>query len=249
MVKNSTLAKVRAGEPALGMGCATGDPILLEMIVNANFDWIWVETQHGYWSYDALMRAMQIIGVGNATPIVRPAANDYARIGLALDAGGLGVIVPMVNTAEDARTAVYNARFTPLGGRSSGGGRTWALYGNDYPEESNDEILLAVQIETVEALENVDEIAAVDGVDCVFIGPGDLALSMGVEQFCDEHEAALARILDAANNAGVAGGFPCGNVESALARVEQGFTLVNCGSELGMVRGGLADAIQALGRD
>ncbi len=230
MIKNSTLAKIRAGEPALGLACATGDPILLEMIAHANFDWIWLETQHGYWSYEALLHAMQIMGVGNATPIVRPASNDYARVGLALDAGGLGLIIPMINTVEDARAAVYNARFSPLGGRSSGGGRTWMLYGDDYPDESNDEILLAVMIETVEALANVDEIAAVEGIDCIFIGPGDLAFSMGVEPSGDEHEAAIARILDAATNAGLAAGFPCGNVESAIARVEQGFKLVHCGS-------------------
>lgn len=248
MVKNPTLAKIRAGEPALGLACGTGDPILLEMIVNANFDWIWIETQHGYWSYEALLRAMQIIGVGNATPIVRPASNDYARVGLALDAGGLGLILPMINTVEDAQAAVYNARFSPLGGRSSGGGRTWMLYGDDYPDESNDEILLAVMIETVEALANVDEIAAVAGIDCIFIGPGDLAFSLGVEPNGDEHEAAIARILDAATNAGLAAGFPCGNVESAIARVEQGFKLVHCGSEMGMVRSGLADAMKALGR-
>jgi len=248
MVKNPTLAKIRAGEPALGLACATGDPILLEMIAHTGFDWIWLETQHGYWTYEALLRAMQIMGVGGATPIVRPAENNYARIGLALDAGGLGLIVPMINSVKEARTAVYNARYAPLGGRSSGGGRTWAVYGDDYPYKSNDEILLAVMIETPQALASVDEIAAVEGIDCIFIGPWDLAFSMRVEAFGDEHEAAIARILDAATNAGLAAGFPCGNVESAIARVEQGFKLVHCGSEMGMVRSGLAEVMQALGR-
>ena len=248
MVKNMTLEKIRRGEPAFGLACATGEPVLLEAIAHAGFDWIWIETQHGYWSYDRMLHAMQIIGAEGPTPIVRPAANEFARINLALDAGALGLIVPMVNSPEEARQAVFAARYAPRGGRSSGGGRTWVVYGDDYPEKANDQILVAVMIETVEALECVEEIAAVDDLDCIFIGPADLAVSMGVERFGAEHEQALQRILDASEAAGVPGGFPCGSVEDALRRAEQGFRLVHCGSEFGMVRSGLAATMKALGR-
>ena len=248
MVKNAVLEKIRNGEPALGIACATGEPILTEYLAHAGFDWIWVETQHGYYSYDRMLHAIQIINATDTVPIVRPAENNFGLINRALDAGALGLIVPMVNSAEEARQAVFSARYAPRGGRSSGGGRTWLVYGDDYPACANDEILVAVMIETVEALERVDEIAAVEDLDCLFIGPADLATSMQVPPFCDEHEAALQRILDAANNAGIPAGFPTGSVQDALKRVNQGFLLVHCGSEFGMVRSAIADIIHTLGR-
>lgn len=249
MVTNLTLQKIRNGEPAFGLACATGDPIMVEFIARAGFDWIWVETQHGYWSYDRMLQGIQIINATPTTPIVRVAENNFGLINRALDAGGLGVIVPMVNTPEQARQAIFSARYAPRGGRSSGGGRTLLAYGDDYHYAgANDNILLAVMIETVEALERVEEIAAVPDLDCIFIGPADLALSMGVKPLGPEHEAALQRILDAATAAGLPAGFPCASVEDALRRVEQGFRLVHCGSELGMVRAGLKATLQALGR-
>ncbi len=247
MLKNPTLEKIRNGETAFGLASATGDPILLEVISRAGFDWLWIETQHGYWDYNRMLAACQILGPDGPTPIIRPASNDYARIGLSLDCGGMGLVVPMVNSVEDAEAAVYNSRYAPVGGRSSGGGRTWMVYGDDYAHESNDEILLAVMIETPAALERVNDIAAVKGIDALFIGPWDLAFSMGVESFGEEHEAAIQKILDASTNAGLPCGFPCGDVDAALRRADQGFRLVHCGSELGMVRNGIAAATEALG--
>lgn len=246
MIENVALEKIRRGEPAFGLSLAAGSHIIAEMFAHAGVDWIWIDTQHGYWDYDGMLRAMQVIAPTGTIPIVRPGSNEFFRIGQALDAGALGLIVPMVNTPEEAEAAIFAANYSPVGGRSIGGGRT-SYYGEDYVHAANDNILLAVMIETAGALERADEIASVEGLDCLFMGPGDLSLSLGVESGSAEHEAAIQRVLDAAASAGIPAGFPCGTVEEALRRAEQGFRLVHCGSEFGMVRAGIANAIDALG--
>ena len=183
-------------------------------------------------------------------PFVRAMAffsNEFYRIGRVLDAGAEGVIVPMVNSPEAAAAAVHAAKYPPTGGRSSGGARL-GLFGDDYFQRANEEVLVAVMIETTEALAAVDEIAAVPGVDCLFIGPSDLSFSLGTERGSAEHQAAIARILEAADNAGVAPGIACGAVEDALRYADQGFRLVTCTSDLSTLRAGVSSVLQALGR-
>ena len=119
--------------------------------------------------------------------------------------------------------------------------------GEDYFETANRNLLVAVQVETRAALERTAEIAAVEGVDCVMLGPSDLAADLGVPVGSDEHEAALAEVLIKANAAGKDAGFPCNTVEEGLRRAEQGFKLVHCGSEFGMVCAGLSAVQKALG--
>jgi len=247
MVENLALEKIRRGEVAFGLSLGAGSHIIAEMFAHAGVDWIWIDTQHGYWDYDEALRALQVIGPTGTVPIVRPGSNDFFRIGQALDAGALGLIVPMVNSPEEARAAVFAAYYPPQGGRSSGGGRT-SFYGADYASAANDNILLAVMIETREALGRAAQIASVPGLDCLFIGPGDLSVALGTERGSEEHEAAIQRVLDAASSAGIPAGFPCGTVEEALRRAEQGFRLIHCGSELGMIRAGIQRTLEALGR-
>ena len=152
MVTNLALQKIRNGEPAFGLACATGEPVLVEYIARAGFDWMWIETQHGYWNYDRMLHAMQIINATDTVPIVRPAENNFGLINGALDAGALGLVIPMVNTPEQAEQAVHSARYAPRGGRSSGGGRTLLVYGDYYHYDgANNEVMVSVMIETVEA--------------------------------------------------------------------------------------------------
>ncbi len=247
MKKNIVLEKIKCGEPVFGFGLVSGSPLIAELVAHAGFDWIWIDTQHGYWDENELLAALQVIFPTDTTPIVRPGSNEFYRIGRLLDAGAEGVIVPMVNSPEEAAAAVLAARYPPAGGRSGGGARL-SLFGDDYFERANDEVLVAVMIETTQALAVVDEIAAVPGVDCLFIGPGDLRFSMQTQPGSAEHEAAIARILDAANSAGIFAGFPCGAVEEAIRRADQGFKLVTCTSDLSTLRSGLTSVLEALGR-
>ena len=247
MKTNTVLEKIERGEPAFGFSLGSGSPLIAELVARAGFDWIWLDTQHGYWDESELLAALQVIFPTDTTPIVRPGSNEFYRIGRLLDAGAEGVIVPMVNSPEEAAAAVHAARYPPAGGRSGGGARL-SLFGDDYFEKANDEVLVAVMIETTQALAAVDEIAAVPGVDCLFIGPGDLRFFMETQFGSAEHQAAIARILDAANNAGIFAGFPCGAVEDAIRRAEKGFKLVTCTSDISSLRAGLTSVLEALGR-
>ncbi len=247
MKKNIALEKIRRGEPAFAFSLGMGSAIAAEIAANAGFDWIWIDRQHGAWDDVALLAALQVAHPTPTAAIVRPGANDFFRIGRVLDAGAQGVVVPMVNTVDDACAAVNACKYPPEGGRSSGGARM-SLFGDDYFERANDETLVAVQIETRQALANASAIAAVDGVDCLFVGPADLARSMGVEQFCPEHEKAIAQILAAATEAGKAGGIACRNIDEALRFVDLGFTFVTTYSDLGALLAGMNDVLNRLGR-
>ncbi len=246
MVSNRALDKIRAGEPAFGLSMGMNDSVVAELFACSGVDWVWIDDQHGTFDRDSVLRAIQVISPTGTSPIVRVASNEFFRIGRALDAGALGVIVPMVNSPEEAEEAVYAAKYPPRGGRSSGGARL-TLMGDDYAEAANDNTLVAVMVETRRAVECIEEIAAVEGVDCVMLGPADLSMSLGVERGSDEHEAAIAEVLAKTTGAGKAAGMPCGTVEDGVARAEQGFTLIHCGSEFGMLRAGIARVQQALG--
>ncbi|MEA3402405.1 MAG: aldolase/citrate lyase family protein [Armatimonadota bacterium] len=246
MVKNRALEKLRAGQPTFGLSMVMDDPIVAEYLANSGVDWIWIDEQHGSFHRQSMMQSIQVIGPTGVTPIVRVGMNEFFRIGRALDRGALGLIVPMVSSGEEAEAVVYAAKYPPRGGRSSGGARL-AFLGDDYREAANDNTLVAVMIETRRAMGNVDEIAQVDGVDCIFIGPSDLSLSLGCERGSEEHEEALAHILERATAAGKPAGMPCGSPEDAMRRAEQGFTLIHAGSELGMIRTGIEHAQKTLG--
>jgi len=246
MVKNRALEKMRAGQPAFGLSMGMSDPIVAEMFARSGIDWIWIDDQHGTFDRDSVLRTIQIATPYGAAPIVRIASNDYFRIGRSLDAGAMGVIVPMVNSAEEAEQTVFASKYPPRGGRSRGGVRL-VMMGDDYFDTANDSLLVSVQIETPEAVERSGEIAAVDGIDCLMLGPADLALGLGVAQGSDEHVAAMLHVLEQATAAGKAAGMPCGTVEDGMRWAEEGFTLIHCGSEFGMLRAGIQRVQEALG--
>jgi 4-hydroxy-2-oxoheptanedioate aldolase len=246
MIKNTPLEKVRAGQPTFGLAMGTSNTNIAEILGRSGVDWIWIDEQHGAWDREKMYQAIQVIGLTGCAPIVRAGSNEFFRIGRALDAGALGLIIPMINSVEEAEAAVHAAKYPPRGGRSSGGVRL-RFMGDDYREAANDNTLVALMIETVEAVEAAPEIAAVDGVDLLFIGPGDLSVAMGVEPGCDEHEEMIARVLRESNEVGTPVGFPCGTPEEAKRRADQGFTLIHAGSECGMIYAGIEHMKKTVG--
>lgn len=251
MRKNRLLAKLRSGKPAFGIWLCVGSPILAEEAARVGFDWVLVDTQHGYWGHDAMINTFQVVGQTETELVARAAWNDTARIGQLLDAGALSLIVPMVNSRDEARQVVAAMRFPPKGIRSAGGSRT-LLHSPNYFNEANEEIMVTVMIETVEAAERADEILSVPGVDCCLIGSGDLALSMGMlGSETEAHEKVIRKVLETGRRHGVAMGFPAGTVEEALKRADQGFQLLTCGSDIGafweVMRRSVAD-LKAKGR-
>src|SRR6188768_197250 len=150
-IKNTAKAKMLAGEPAFGWALGLGSALAAERMAATGIDFVMIDGQHGSWGTDAMIPAFMAIVAGGATPMARVPSNDYTRIGKLLDEGALGIIVPMVHTADDAKRAADACRFPPVGSRSWGWGRV-GVYGDDYPFAVNDEIFLAVQIESAEAV-------------------------------------------------------------------------------------------------
>ena len=240
MKQNRILARLRAGRPAVITWCVSGSPIMAELMVMHDFDGLLLCAQHGYWSYDGLLHALGTVNDTATTPIVRVASNDYALIGRALDAGAMGIVIPMVNTREDSEDAVANCLYPPEGLRSSGGPRRDRL-GSDYVEKANEETLVTVMIETREAVGNAAEIASVPGVGAVMIGPGDLAMSLGCfPELSDEHEESIQRVIAACKEVGTPVGMACADADECILRASQGMTFLACGSDAGFVGAGAA---------
>jgi 4-hydroxy-2-oxoheptanedioate aldolase len=187
---------------------------------------------------------------GTAVPMARVAKNDYTLIGQLLDQGCMGIVVPMVHTPEQAKEAADACRLPPTGTRSWGMGRARTL-GEDYSSWADEQIFVAVQIESVTAVEHAEAIMATPGVDGCWCGPGDLALSLGIHpreaRTSDEHARALERVLRACRNTGKIPGLSCGSSDDALRRAEQGFQFLTAGIDLGMMLAGARAGVKALG--
>lgn len=245
---NEVKRRLLEGRPALGITVVMGSPLAAKAASLAGFDFVMVDNQHGNWGDDSNQAAFDAISLGSAMPATRVAGNDYYRIGRALDRGALGIIVPMVNSADDARAAARSVRYPPEGGRSFGPFGT-AHYGADYGTAVNAEVYLAVQIETTTAVENAEEILAVEGIDGCWLGPADLGLSMGVDldtaEGRAEHRAAIERVLAACRVTGKVPGIAA-RAWNAREFLDMGFRFVTVGSEMTLMTTAFGDVLGAL---
>jgi len=250
MLHNPAKAKLLAGNPAYGYSLAFGSPLVAEALSGTGIDFIMIDTQHGSFGSDAVIASLVAITAGGSVPMARVSRNDYTLIARLLDDGALGIVVPMVDTAEDAKRAADACRLPPAGARSWGWGRA-ARYGPDYPDHADAEIFLAVQIESIAAVENAEAILATSGVDGCWMGPSDLALSMGIhprDMFSDDrHARAIERVLEACANTGKIPGFAANGPEDALARAAQGFRFLTSGSDAGFMLDGAEAGVKTLG--
>lgn len=230
MRPNRAKALWQEGKPVLTGWCHTPDPFTSEVMARAGFDALVLDMQHGMAiGPERAAVWLQIVGQVDTTPLVRIPWNEPAFAQWVLDAGAMGLIVPMVSTVEDAKRAAGACKYPPVGYRSNGPNRARFALGPDYGVKANDEIICLVMIETVEGVENVEEIVQVPGVDGVYIGPSDLARDMGLTPSLDvkdpDHVAACQKVLDVAKRHGkIAGLHPTGP-EEALRRWAQGFTI------------------------
>jgi 4-hydroxy-2-oxoheptanedioate aldolase len=249
MKTNSAKRRMLEGKPAIGCILTLESPMSAEILSRTGFDFILVDTQHGSWETSGILSAFRSISLGSAVPMARVQKNDYYAIGALLDKGALGIVVPMVNSAEEAEAAAFATRYPPRGGRSAGA-HLASFHGSDYADWIDDEVFLAVQIETTQAVDCVDEILAVDGVDGCFIGPVDLGLTMGVDPSTDEGgkalERAILKTLDACRKTNKLPGLWAG--DKPQYRVDQGFLFVAAASDLGLLHGGAEELLRRLGR-
>jgi 4-hydroxy-2-oxoheptanedioate aldolase len=223
----------------IGLWSSLCSNIAAEIVADCGFDWILLDTEHSPNEVPGLLSQMQAIEPGTATPIVRPAWNDTVLIKRILDIGAQTILVPYVQNPDEARQAVAATRYPPEGVRGVTGSGRGSRYGQvkDYLKTAHQEICVLVQVETGEALSQLDGIAAVEGVDGVFIGPSDLAASLG-HIGNPGHEDVQSAIKDAIGRitaAGKPGGILTYNIEEAKRYIEWGFTFVAVGGDTGLL--------------
>lgn len=195
------------GEPLFGVAAQLGSALTVEMIGQAGFDWTWIDLEHGSGDYSELVHQVQVARLGPAPAIVRIAWNEPIRFKRVLDLGAAGIMVPYVNTAAEAAQAAASMRYQPEGIRGVAGSPPACGFGQGfdaYYAQANDNLLTVVQIETMEGVENAEEIAAVPGVDVLFVGPMDLSINMGMpKQFKNSaFETQLDRVVAACRKHG-----------------------------------------------
>lgn len=232
---NLAKQKMLRGEPAFGYSAKLGSSVAAEVLGASGVDFVMLDGQHGSWDQGLLIQGAQAVCATPAMPFARVAYNSFTLIGQLLDAGILGLIVPMVDTAEQAKAAAQACRFPPVGERSFGQGRAF-VYGDDYPDWINEQLFVAVQIESAAAVENAEAIMAVPGIDGCMVGPQDLALSLGFHPreipAREEHARALERVVQACRNTGKIPGIDIGAPDTAVKRVQQGFRFIPMGNDI-----------------
>ena len=233
MRKNPALRKLRAGGATAGPGMVTGSPDVAEIIAHMGFEWAWMDWQHGQWTELTLNNAIARFLAVETAPVVRVKGHEPGTINRVLDMGAMGVIVPMVQNAEDARKVAETCYYPPVGVRSGGGMRLGFIGDDgDYYSSANDEIMLIVMVETEEAIGNITEIMQVPTVDAVLIGPGDLMIDVKANGHDEPyHEELVLKVAEAGKQTGTAAGTVCQGREQLELRREQGFRLLLHGTD------------------
>ena len=242
-----------SGGTAVGAWLTIPNAFSAEIVARCDFDYVCVDTQHGFNDHDETWKMLQAVNLGSATPLVRVLRNDAGLIGKSLDAGARGIVVPMVNTRAEAEAAVRACRFAPDGIRSYGPARVLRQEGPDYYAHANADVAVIPMIETADAVENLDGILSVPGVDAAYVGPSDLSLTLGLPPGNNDGNAlfddALAAIAAGCARHGVVAGCHT-SAELCPRRVEQGFRMVTATSDLVSLTRALDDELRrARGED
>lgn len=250
MRANHVRRRLAAGEPSIGTWLSLPSPEAAEFVSRLGFDWLVVDTEHNPTDIRTLSLMFGAITTGGSAPMVRIPWNHPENFKRVLDAGAWGIVVPMVNNREEAERAAEATFFPPKGKRSVGGSMTGTRFqtsGGDYLKHADDEICLILQIEHIDAVEHCDEILSVPGVAGCFIGPNDLAASMGLglgvplEWDNPEIVAAIAHVCKTAKEVGVAPGIHTSGANGINQRIAEGFQFLAMASELRYLVGGLTD--------
>ncbi len=234
MRKNELKKRLAGGVKGVNGWIAVPNSYQAEVFASCGWDSVTIDMQHGAPDVNDLVSLLQAIQINDVTAMVRVPWNEPSVIMRALDAGAYGIICPMINTKAEAEAFVSAGRYPPHGARSNGPFRASQYAGSDYQSNANDEILLFAMIETKEALANLDSILAVKGLDGVYVGPTDLALSLGKPATLDPTDAevlaAMKTIVDKTRKAGKIAGAHTDSAKTALKRYADGYhyaTLIN----------------------
>src|ERR1017187_2154036 len=234
------LERVRAGSPTRGTFLNLGSTLAAEVCALSGFDWLLVDLEHGAGGEEALVGQILAGAAHNVPVLVRPESAERIRAGHVLDLGACGVMFPRLDTPQEVEAAVCHLAYPPSGDRGIAGYNRARHFGADTrdSEQVNASILSVVQIETLPALNNVEQIAGIAGVDVLFVGPSDLSAALGIPgQFDAAHfQEALSRVVRACKNASIAAGILTGDAQRVDQLVEQGFSFVAVGSDSSLLR-------------
>ncbi len=255
MRSNPVKAALRAGQAQVGTWLSLASPLAARFMARTGFAWLTLDLEHSPADWETAAAVFGAVADAGGVPLARIPINDLVSVKRALDSGAWGVVVPMVNTVEEARAAVAACKYPPEGRRSVGGSIHAMSFGAssaDYFRRANDEVLVILQAEHVEAVENCEALFGVPGVDGMFVGPNDLLASMGKTPAMDSDDpafvAALARLRETANRCGIAPGIHVGDAEAARRRMAEGWRFIAVSSEQGFMLEAAEAAARAVGR-
>src|SRR5262245_33433542 len=254
MRPNAVKHALKAGKPSVGTWLSMGSITAARFMARAGFSWLTVDLEHSLVDWETATHMFASIADAGCTALARVPANRHDHIKRVLDNGAQGVVVPMVNSREEALAAVAAMKYPPVGNRSVGGGAhalNFDTTANDYYAYANDEILVVLQCEHIQAVENAEAIFAVPGIDVIFVGPNDLAASMrtpdGKPPGGEATSQAMKHVLATCRKCGVAPGVHCGTPEEARMRIEEGWQFIAVGSELRMMLNAANEVVRQLG--
>ena len=250
MRENAIRRLWRDGGAAINGWLAIPSSFSAETMAHQGWDSLTIDMQHGVVDYQAALAMLTAISTTETTPLVRVPWLDQGIIMKMLDAGAYGVICPMINSAEEARRLVAACRYPPAGQRSFGPIRALLYAGADYATHANDTVLSFAMIETRDGLDNLEEIAAVEGLDGFYVGPSDLSLALGCTPKLDQEEApvveAIDRIVRVAKENGKVAGIHNMTPEYALRMIDKGYSFVTIGSDARLMVTATQDVLGAM---
>jgi 4-hydroxy-2-oxoheptanedioate aldolase len=221
-----------------------------ETMAHQGWDSLTIDLQHGVVDYQAMVTMLQAISTTSTVPVVRVPWLEPGILMKTLDAGAYAVICPMVNTRQDAENLVAWTHYAPRGTRSFGPVRALLYGGADYPQHANDTIVTFAMIETAKALDNLDAIMSVEGLDAIYIGPSDLSLALGCTPTFDDVDPkaaeAIDHILERAKAHGLVAGIHNGSPEAALKRIAKGFQFVTVSSDARLMAAGAQQVVATM---
>lgn len=256
MRSNAVKRKLREGKPTFGTWLSLDSLHSARVLARIGFEWLTLDLEHAAIDWSRAAAVLAVVADAGCVPLVRVPEGDHYCIKRALDAGAWGIVVPMVETVEQARIAIAAAKYPPLGNRSMGGGMhalNFAAQAGEYYQQANDEILVILQTESPRGVDNAEAIYSLPGCDAVFVGPVDLRSTMrttlGREPTPEEHEALIQRVIQAGRKVGTPTGIHVMDPHTALERARQGMQFLAVASDLRMMTGQAEEFVRTLWPD
>lgn len=254
MRTNIVKKKLSRGQPTIGTWLTTGNLHAARFLARCGFDWLTLDVEHSAYDWREVATLVGAIADAGCAPLIRVPTGSHAWIKRALDAGAFGVVIPMVETVEQARAAIAAAKYPPVGTRSAGGGMHNLNFDcgvGEYYENANDQTLVILQTESPLGVANAEAIYALPGCDAIFVGPNDLKFQMrasdGSDPSAEALEAMIQRVIAVGRAADCATGMHVLTVEQAQLRMSEGMQFLGIGSDLGMLASSANQMIQDLG--